>query len=295
LYKEPADESVKLYKTKEQDHKIDNVLDRRLISHARLALEQRRKVSGEFSIRNTDRSTGAMLSYEISSRFGDEGLPQGTIDFSFRGSAGQSFGAFTARGLLFRLEGESNDYFGKGMSGSTLVVTPDRLAVFEPSENIIIGNVALYGATSGEAYIHGMAGERFAVRNSGVKAVVEGVGDHGCEYMTGGVVVNIGTWGKNFAAGMSGGMAFIYDRDRMFHLNCNMEMIDLERPMGEDLLEVRQLLRNHFNYTSSRKALDLLQNWDKEKKYFVKVMPKDLKRVLEEKEKEQISQKVFVG
>ena len=295
LYKEPADESVKLYKTKEQDHKIDNVLDRRLISQARLALEQRRKVSGEFPIRNTDRSTGAMLSYEISSRFGDEGLPQGTIDFSFRGSAGQSFGAFTARGLLFRLEGESNDYFGKGMSGSTLVVTPDRLAVFEPSENIIIGNVALYGATSGEAYIHGMAGERFAVRNSGVKAVVEGVGDHGCEYMTGGVVVNIGTWGKNFAAGMSGGMAFIYDRDRMFHLNCNMEMIDLERPMGEDLLEVRQLLRNHFNYTSSRKALDLLQNWDKEKKYFVKVMPKDLKRVLEEKEKEQISQKVFVG
>lgn len=295
LYKEPVEEKVGLFKSKEQDHKIDQVLDRRLINHAVLALDHRKKVTGEFSIRNTDRATGAMLSYEISRRYGGEGLPPGTIDLSFRGSAGQSFGAFTAHGLLFRLEGESNDYFGKGMSGSTLVVTPDRLAVFEPSENIIIGNVALYGATSGEAYIHGMAGERFAVRNSGVKAVVEGVGDHGCEYMTGGIVVNIGTWGKNFAAGMSGGMAFIYDRDRDFHLNCNMEMVEIERPMGEDLHEVRQLLRNHFNYTSSKKALELLQNWDREKKYFVKVMPKDLKRVLEEMEKMKIAEKVFVG
>lgn len=295
LYKEPVEEKVGLFKSKEQDHKIDQVLDRRLINHAVLALDHRKKVTGEFSIRNTDRATGAMLSYEISRRYGGEGLPPGTIDLSFRGSAGQSFGAFTAHGLLFRLEGESNDYFGKGMSGSTLVVTPDRLAVFEPSENIIIGNVALYGATSGEAYIHGMAGERFAVRNSGVKAVVEGVGDHGCEYMTGGIVVNIGTWGKNFAAGMSGGMAFIYDRDRDFHLNCNMEMVEIERPMGEDLHEVRQLLRNHFNYTSSKKALELLQNWDREKKYFVKVMPKDLKRVLEEMDKAKIAEKVVVG
>ena len=295
LYKEPVDDSVGLYKTREQDHKLDQVLDRRLISHASLALEHKKKITGEFSIRNTDRATGAMLSNQISKRYGGIGLPENTIDYSFRGSAGQSFGAFSARGLLFRLEGESNDYFGKGMSGATLVVTPDRLAVFEPSENIIIGNVALYGATSGEAYIHGMAGERFAVRNSGVKAVVEGVGDHGCEYMTGGIVVNIGTWGKNFAAGMSGGMAFIYDRDREFHMNCNREMVDLERPAGEDLIEVRRLLRNHFNYTSSKRALDLLQNWDKEKKYFVKVMPKDLKRVLEENEKESISQKVFVG
>src|SRR5690606_8046890 len=182
-----------------------------------------------------------------------------------------------------------------GMSGATLVVTPDRLAVFEPSENIIIGNVALYGATSGEAYIHGMAGVRFAVRNSGVKAVVEGGGDHGCEYMTGGIVVNIGTWGEIFAVGMSGGMDFRYDRDRECHMQCNREVVDLERRAGEDLIEVRRLLRYHFNFTSSKRALDLLQNWHKEKKYFVKVVPKDLKRVLEENEKESISQKVFVG
>src|SRR5690606_37125200 len=205
---------VGLFKSKEQDHKIDQVLDRRLISHAKPALDHRKKITGEFSIRNTDRATGAMLSHQVSKRYGSEGLPEGTIEYQFRGSAGQSYGAFSARGLIFHLEGESNDYFGKGQAGSNLVVTPDRLAVFEPSENIIIGNVALYGATAGEAYIHGMAGERVAVRNSGVKAVVEGVGDHGCEYMTGGMVVNIGTWGKNFAAGMSGGMAFIYDLDR---------------------------------------------------------------------------------
>lgn len=293
LYKEPVDESVGLYRTKLQDHKIDKVLDRQLISHARLALEQRKKITGEFSIRNTDRATGAMLSHQISKLYGTEGLPPGTIEYRFRGSAGQSFGAFSARGLLFRLEGESNDYFGKGLSGAVLVATPDRKAVFEPSENIIIGNVALYGATSGEAYIHGMAGERFAVRNSGVKAVVEGIGDHGCEYMTGGVVINIGSWGKNFAAGMSGGIAFVYDRDREFHLNCNREMIDLERPVGEDLIAVRQLLRNHFNYTSSSKALAILQDWDQLKKYFVKVMPKDLKRVLEEKQEEKIAERVY--
>lgn len=293
LYKEPAADGVGLYKSIEQDHKIDHVLDRRLINHASLALGQRKKITGEFSIRNTDRATGAMLSHRISKKYGGEGLPAGTIDYRFRGSAGQSFGAFSARGLLFRLEGESNDYFGKGLSGAILVATPDRKAVFEPSENIIIGNVALYGATSGEAYIHGMAGERFAVRNSGALAVVEGVGDHGCEYMTGGIVVNIGSWGKNFAAGMSGGVAYIYDRDRVFHLNCNLEMVDLERPGGEDLIEVRQLLRNHFNYTSSRKAVELLQNWDRDKKYFVKVMPKDLKRVMEEKVEEQISERVY--
>uniref|UniRef100_UPI00374D2CF4 glutamate synthase large subunit n=1 Tax=Membranihabitans marinus TaxID=1227546 RepID=UPI00374D2CF4 len=295
LYKEPVEESVGQYKKVEQDHGIEDVLDRKLIEHAKVALESGNKIAGEFKIKNTDRATGAMLSNQISLKYGSAGLPDGTIDYRFRGSAGQSFGAFSAKGLLFRLEGESNDYFGKGLSGAVLVATPDRDAVFVPSENIIIGNVALYGATSGEAYIHGMAGERFAVRNSGVKAVVEGMGDHGCEYMTGGLVINIGSWGKNFAAGMSGGKAFIYDIDKTFHKTCNMEMVDLERPEGEDLLEVRQMIRNHFNYTSSQKALDILQNWDRLKKHFIKVMPKDLKRVMELNKEKEITKKVAVG
>ncbi|WP_236977954.1 glutamate synthase large subunit [Membranihabitans maritimus] len=296
LYKEPVDEETGQYKQVEQDHGLENVLDRKLIEHAKVALESGgKKISGEFRIQNTDRATGAMLSNQISLKFGQKGLPDGTIDYRFRGSAGQSFGAFSANGLLFRLEGESNDYFGKGLSGAILVATPDREAVFNPSENIIIGNVALYGATSGEAYIHGMAGERFAVRNSGVKAVVEGVGDHGCEYMTGGIVLNLGSWGKNFAAGMSGGMAFIYDIDNTFHETCNLEMVDLDRPTGDDLGEVRQLIRNHFNYTSSQKALELLQNWDRLKKHFIKVMPKDLKRVIQMNETEKITEKVAVS
>ncbi len=280
LYKQPAEEWVGVYKNIEQDHGIDSVLDRKLIGVAQPALENGQHIHSAFDIRNTDRATGTMLSHEISRRFGSKGLPDGKIEFRFRGSAGQSFGAFGAGGVHFILEGEANDYFGKGLSGARLVVVPDREAKFDTSENIIIGNVALYGATSGEAYIMGMAGERFAVRNSGVRAVVEGIGDHGCEYMTGGVVVVLGDTGKNFAAGMSGGMAFIFNPHGKFEKRVNAEMVDLDPMEDADHELVRNMIRNHFNYTGSNRALNMLNDWDAAKQYFVKVMPRDYKAVL---------------
>ncbi len=280
LYKEPMDKAVGQYKSIEQDHGIENVLDRKLIEHAKHTLQGGHAISGVFKIKNTDRATGAMISNEISKKYGGTGLPDGTIDLRFRGSAGQSFGAFCAKGIQFTLEGEANDYFGKGLSGGRLIVTPDRDATFKPEENIIIGNVALYGATGGEAYIQGMAGERFAVRNSGVHTVVEGVGDHGCEYMTGGLVVNLGSWGRNFAAGMSGGIAYIYDPESLFSHSCNPGMVDLEVPAEDDLATIRRLVRNHFLYTSSSVASGILTNWDHHKNAFVKVMPRDYKAVL---------------
>ena len=283
LYKEVADESVGLYKRVEQDHGIADVLDRRLISAARIALEEMEPVTGSFDIKNTDRSTGTMLSNEISRRFHGEGLPDGAIKFRFRGSAGQSFGAFAAKGIEFLLEGEANDYFGKGLSGGRLIIVPDRLSTFDPHENIIIGNVAFYGATGGEAYLKGMAGERFAVRNSGVKAVIEGLGDHGCEYMTGGVVTVLGKTGKNFGAGMSGGMAYVYDPEGNFGDRLNTEMVDLEELTDFDNNLLQQMVRNHFSYTSSKRALDMLNDWDTHQAHFVKVMPRDYKAALARK------------
>lgn len=280
LFKQPVEESVGQYKRVEQDHGIASVLDRKLIVQAKLALENGQKVSSIFPIQNTDRAVGAMLSNEISKRYKGKGLPDGSIEYRFRGSAGQSFGAFGAPGLQFTLEGEANDYFGKGLSGGKLVVVPDREAKFEPQENIIIGNVAFYGATSGEAYIKGMAGERFCVRNSGVKAVVEGIGDHGCEYMTGGVVVVLGETGKNFAAGMSGGVAYVYNPAGNFEKRVNLEMVDLD-PMEDDDFELlRRMLRNHFSFTSSKVAREMLENWDIQREFFTKVMPRDYKAVL---------------
>ncbi len=283
LYKEVADDSVGLYKRVEQDHGIADVLDRRLITAAKFALEEMEAVTGSFEIKNTDRSVGTMLSNEISRRFHGEGLPDGAIKFRFRGSAGQSFGAFSAKGIQFLLEGEANDYFGKGLSGARLIVVPDRISTFDPHENIIIGNVAFYGGTSGEAYIKGMAGERFAVRNSGVKAVVEGLGDHGCEYMTGGVVVVLGETGKNFGAGMSGGMAYVYDSDRSFRKKLNTDMCESEALNDFDRKLLQQMVRNHFTYTSSKRALDMLNGWEEHLARFVKVMPRDYKAVLEQK------------
>ncbi len=284
LYKEPADESVGQCKLIEQDHGIELVLDRKLIAQAQTALDNRSTVESAFSIRNTDRATGAMLSHEISKRYGGQGLPPGSIKYRFRGSAGQSFGAFGARGLQFTLEGEANDYFGKGLSGGRLIAVPDREATFIARENIIIGNVAFYGATSGEAYIRGMAGERFAVRNSGVHAVVEGIGDHGCEYMTGGLVVVLGETGKNFAAGMSGGIAFVYDPLETFESHLNPELVELEQPDPKDQEILRQMIRNHFGYTSSDFALELLENWKEAHPHFRKVMPRDFKAALEQRQ-----------
>jgi glutamate synthase (NADPH) large chain len=280
LYKDPTKEEVGQYKKVEQDHGIVSVLDRKLIAQAKLALEKGQKVQSAFTIKNTDRAVGAMLSNEVSKRYRGEGLPDATIDYRFRGSAGQSFGAFSAPGIQFLLEGEANDYFGKGLSGARLVVVPDRDAQFEAHENIIIGNVAFYGATAGEAYIRGMAGERFAVRNSGVKAVVEGTGDHGCEYMTGGVVVVLGETGKNFAAGMSGGVAYVYNPLGKFEDKVNLEMVDLDPMEDEDFDLLRRMIRNHFGYTSSKLAQQFLDKWDIEKQFFTKVMPRDYKAVL---------------
>lgn len=280
LYKEPAKPWIGLYKQMEQDHALDRVLDWKLMEVAIPALENGEKVFAEFEICNTDRATGTILSNEVSKKFEKEGLPDSTVNFKFRGSAGQSFAAFGAPGLKFELEGEANDYFGKGLSGAKLVVYPDRSSQFRANENIIIGNVAFYGATAGEAYIRGLAGERFCVRNSGAKAVVEGVGDHGCEYMTGGVAVILGDTGRNFAAGMSGGVAYVYDPQQKFHQYCNMELVDFDPLEFEDVDTLRRLIENHFKYTKSNVAEEILANWRNTLEHFVKVMPREYKAAL---------------
>ena len=288
LYRDPLSDAQANYKIQEQDHGLDNVLDKHLIELAELAVEQKSFVSSELIIKNTDRAVGAMLSNLVAKSYGSKGLPTDSIAFRFKGSAGQSFGAFGAKGLSFTLEGDTNDYFGKGLSGARVIVVPDRRSILKPEENIIVGNVALYGATSGEAYIKGKAGERFGVRNSGVSAVVEGLGAHGCEYMTGGRVIVLGDIGRNFAAGMSGGIAYIYDPEDKASINCNMEMVALEELEKEDYQTIRTLLRNHFRFTGSLKALEILQHWDTHKKSFVKVMPTEYKAILE-KQKQQVT------
>jgi glutamate synthase (NADPH/NADH) large chain len=280
FYKEDVDESVGLYKQMEQDHELDQVLDWKLLDVAQPALENQEKVMAEFDLISTHRSIGTLLSNEISKIYKGEGLPEGTINFKFRGSAGQSFGAFGAHGLKFELEGEANDYFGKGLSGSQLIIYPDKKAKYEASKNMIIGNVAFYGATSGEAYIRGLAGERFCVRNSGVTAVVEGVGDHACEYMTGGTVVILGDTGRNFAAGMSGGMAYVYDPSSKFSRYCNSELVDLDPMEYEDLELVKNLIENHYKYTGSDVAKKILKDWSVAPNVFLKVAPREYKAIL---------------
>lgn len=282
LYKEPAEPGTDIYKTEEQDHALDEVLDHELIRVAGIALEQQKHVTHEFPISNLNRSVGTMLSYEVSKKYKGVGLPAGTINYKFFGSAGQSFGAFGAKGLKFELEGEANDYFGKGLSGAQLILYPARTAKFVARENIIVGNVAFYGATSGEAYIRGLAGERFCVRNSGGTAVVEGVGDHGCEYMTGGAVVILGDTGRNFAAGMSGGVAYIYNEngDDKFAGKCNMEMVEFDTMEQEDLDLLKKLITNHHAFTGSDVADNILKSWNESVPKFIKVMPTDYKAAL---------------
>ncbi len=259
---------------------LQGALDVQLIQRTRLALDQAAPFQSVFPVNNQRRSVGTMLSYEISRRWHSAGLPESCIGLHFHGSAGQSFAAFGAKGLEFLLEGEANDYFGKGLSGARLIVIPDRHARFEAAENVIIGNVALMGATSGEAYLSGQAGERFAVRNSGARAVVEGVGDHACEYMTGGIVVVLGATGRNFAAGMTGGEAYVFDPQGVFSKKYNPDNVDLEIPDEQDLSMLRLLIRKHFWYAGSGKAGQLLHNWPTERQYFVKVMPRDYKNAL---------------
>jgi len=283
LYKEPASLYTGLHKMEDQDHGLDDVLDWKLLKAVQPALDRLEKIYAEFPICNTDRTTGTILSNEISKLYQSNGLPEDTIHFKFTGTAGQSFGAFNTKGVTLELEGDANDYFGKGLSGARLIVYPSPDAGFVPEENIIIGNVAFYGATSGEAFIRGKAGERFGVRNSGVNAVVEGVGDHGCEYMTAGRVVILGNTGRNFAAGMSGGLAYVYDVNGNFASLCNKEMVDLD-PLGEeDIAELRDLVQRHYVYTGSTVAKFVLDDFENQIKNFVKVFPKDYKKVLSEK------------
>ena len=282
-----------LHHTTEQRHDIDHVLDVSLIAAAQDALENRKEVSLEYAIANTDRSVGAMLSGTVASRYGQDGLPEQTIQVKFKGSAGQSFGAFLAHGISFKLEGEANDYLGKGLSGGRISVQPPVRSDFAAEENTIAGNTLLYGATSGEVYINGCAGERFAVRNSGAIAVVEGVGDHCCEYMTGGRVVVLGETGRNFAAGMSGGVAYVWDKNHNFDYFCNMEMVELS--LLEDATarkELHELIRKHYLFTGSELARKMLDDWNRYADDFIQVTPIEYKKVLAEEQMRKLQQKI---
>lgn len=266
-----------------QDHELELALDQKLINLSRAALESKLPVYIETPVVNVNRAVGTMLSHEVTKRYKLEGLPIDTIYVKLNGSAGQSLGAFMCKGITMELEGDSNDYVGKGLCGGKIIVYPPRSSTFDPKENILIGNVALYGATSGEAYFNGMAAERFAVRNSGAKAVVEGVGDHGCEYMTGGTVVVLGKTGKNFAAGMSGGVAYVLDKEGTFKSTCNMGLVDLDPVVeNEDVMTLKALIQQHQRHTKSQLAGEILANFDALLPSFIKVFPRDYKRVLQE-------------
>ena len=281
-------DQVEVYCTTSQDHALDKALDNELIKDCKRALEKGDEVRLEMPIRNINRTVGTMLSHEIAKRWGEESLPDGTIHLRFNGSAGQSLGAWLVKGVTIELEGDANDYVGKGLSGGRLIIYPPRTARFLPEENVIVGNVVLYGATGGEAYFRGRAAERFCVRNSGAQAVIEGVGDHGCEYMTGGRVVILGPTGRNFAAGMSGGIAYVWDTAGEFKENCNLEMVVLEDLEDEEeIIELWELIERHQQYTGSTVAEQVLAQWRSILPQFVKVMPTDYKRYMEEQEQQQ--------
>ena len=291
LYKPKLDESMVLRNTEKQNHNLENVLDFSILKQSRLAIEKKIEMSLDFKIKNTDRTVGAILSNEISKKYGAKGLPNNTLKLYFTGSAGQSFGAFSVKGLKMVVDGNTNDYFGKGLSGATIIVRKPKKATFDSDKNVITGNVALYGATSGQAYINGIAGERFCVRNSGASAVVEGIGDHGCEYMTGGIAIILGKIGRNFGAGMSGGIAYIYSQNKgSNNLNYNLETIELEKPGDQDIDIIKGLVQNHFTHTNSSIAKEILTNWNSCKEFFVKVMPTEYKKALEKLAEEKINQ-----
>jgi glutamate synthase domain-containing protein 3 len=275
---------VPRHRTRGPEPVLDDALDWELTRRCAGALDTREPVRlGPIPVRNVNRTVGGILSGEIARRHGSVGLPEGTIEIAFAGSAGQSFGAWLAPGVTFSLRGETNDYAGKGMSGGIISVRPPETVLFRPEENMIVGNTVLYGATAGRAFFRGLAGERFAVRNSGAWAVVEGVGDHGCEYMTGGRVVVLGPTGRNFAAGMSGGIAYVYDKSRRFEGRCNTDLVDLDPIAEADEAELRALIAEHAQRTGSLVARNLLSQWERgARERFVKVMPRDYKRALRE-------------
>jgi glutamate synthase (NADPH/NADH) large chain len=289
LHRVEAPEGEEIHHSWRQDHNLGKSMDNELIEKCLPALEKGEQVHFPHPILNTNRTVGGMLSGEIARRYGGEGLPDGTIRIDFKGVAGQSFGAWATRGLTLTLEGTTNDYVGKGLSGGRLAVFPSKVAAYEPEKSIVVGNVALYGATAGEAYFRGFAGERFAVRNSGAHTVVEGVGDHGCEYMTGGVVVVLGPTGRNFAAGMSGGVAFVLDEEDVFEKLCNRDMVGLEAVESEeDIALLRGMVERHLGWTYSAVAARVLGNFEELLPRFVKVMPSDLKRVLRERQEAEL-------
>jgi glutamate synthase (NADPH/NADH) large chain len=323
FHKPEVPKDVAIYNSEVQDHHLDKVLDRKLIELAKPAIEEKKPVKLELPIKNTDRTTGAMLSGAIAKLHGHAGLPEDSIWVSLKGSAGQSFGAWLAKGVTLDLEGEANDYVGKGLSGGRIVVRPPEDSGIVPEESIIVGNTVLYGAISGECYFRGIGGERFAVRNSGATAVVEGTGDHGCEYMTGGVVVVIGPTGRNFAAGMSGGIAYVLDEDGDFERRCNLAMVELEPIPSENgvmertrhqtgdleshgLVDVtdmtrfdeerlRQLIERHLHYTGSERARAILADWSAYLPKFVKVMPVEYRRALAEMARQQVLDRTGMG
>ena len=277
----------------DQDHGVSTVKDVTLIDAAQEAIEHEKEISLEYTIANTDRAIGAMLSGVIAKKYGAKGLPEHTLNVKFKGSAGQSFGAFLVPGVNFKLEGEANDYLGKGLSGGRISVLPPIRSNFEAEKNTIAGNTLLYGATSGEVYINGRVGERFAVRNSGAVAVVEGVGDHCCEYMTGGRVVVLGQTGRNFAAGMSGGVAYVWNKDGNFDYFCNMEMVELSLiEEASYRKELHELIRQHYLYTGSKLARTMLDNWNHYAEQFIQVVPIEYKKVLQEEQMRKLQQKI---
>ncbi|MCB2107926.1 MAG: glutamate synthase subunit alpha, partial [Rhodobacteraceae bacterium] len=300
LFHRPAvPAKIAIHNCETQDHQLDKALDNMLIERAKDALENGKPVKIDTPITNRNRTFGTMLSGEVAKRFGHDGLPEDTITITARGSAGQSFGAFLARGISVELIGEANDYLGKGLSGGRISVYLPKESKLDPSQNIVVGNTLLYGAIEGEVYISGVAGERFGVRNSGAVVVVEGVGDHGCEYMTGGCVVVLGGTGRNFAAGMSGGIAYVLDEKGDFKKRCNLQMVELEKvkpdpdgtdrelagpllgdPLGDDEARLKRLIERHMHYTNSARAKDVLANWKKLLPKFVKIVPIDYRRAL---------------
>jgi glutamate synthase (ferredoxin) len=282
LYQPEVGPEVGRYRQQDQDHGLDKSLDlTTLLELCQPAIQRGEKVRADLPIKNVNRVVGTITGSEITRKYGPAGLPEDTVLLRFKGSAGQSFGAFIPKGMTLELEGDANDYFGKGMSGGKLIVYPPKGSTFVAEDNIIIGNVALYGATAGEIFVRGMAGERFAVRNTGVNAVVEAIGDHGCEYMTGGRVIVLGRTGRNFAAGMSGGIAYILDEAGDFSGRCNMELVALEKLTDpNEIEEVWKLIQRHRTFTESERAARILANWQEFVPKFVKVMPKDYSRVL---------------
>jgi glutamate synthase (NADPH/NADH) large chain len=291
-------DNVDVYCTQTQDHGLDKAIDNKLVRLAEPALMNGDKVEIRMPIVNTNRTVGTILSHTVVKKWGENGLPDDTIHIRFEGSAGQSFGAFLASGITLELDGDANDYVGKGLSGGRLIVCPPKNSSFTAEDNLIIGNVVLYGATGGAAFLRGRAAERFCVRNSGASAVVEGVGDHGCEYMTGGRVVILGETGLNFAAGMSGGIAYVLDEAGNFAAHCNPDMVDLDPvESDQDIAELLHLIECHKDFTHSAVAIRLLNDWPNALEHFIKVMPRDYKRVLAERKKhdEEIESGTRVG